>query len=723
MLSQIASRLRAREDSEHEQAAVRLAIALLFLLYLVSRWQQGALTPELFQTVLFLLAAHFVLSAALLAQLLLRPQVSHWRRIAGMAIDYGSTAILMHLLGAHGAPLFVVLLWVTVGNGLRYGSRYLAAAAALATIAFAAVVASTPYWHANLPLAGALLLALIAIPAYLDSLIRALTRATEEARRANAAKSRFLASMSHEFRTPLNGIVGMTELLGGTRLEPEQREYLDVVQASSRSLLALVDDVLDIAAIEAGKLRSELVPFSLRRLVRSIDLMLRPHAASKGLQLETAVDAELPDAVEGDSDHLRQILINLVHNAIKFTDRGRVSLAAALVRRDDSGLRVRFSVSDTGIGIPAAVQARIFEAFEQGEQGRTRRYGGTGLGTTIARTLTELLGGRIDFESEEGKGSTFRVEVPLALAAETEPVSAAGDESARPVADNVVAFDDPFVRHRARVAPLRVLVADDQPANRAVLSKLLQKAGHHAVLADDGERALDLLAEQRFGAAIVDLHMPGVSGLDVVRQARVMDAGGPRTPFLVLTADATTEALDACRAVGVEAVLQKPLVARRLLDALAQAVNPAEAVATSEPKRAPTSARPEVNDAPVLDESVLGELAELKMGEQFVRLFVEQCLADAVNCLSEAEAAGAFSRWDAVKDQCHALKGVASNTGAVRLAALASHSMGLPPWRLAREWHLCIESLRQELAIASTALTQLLERWARGSVTRGDSGS
>lgn len=670
-----------RPDSEHGQALVRLVIAAVLLAYLAGLASGEVAGEELRLSVLVLLA-ETLLGLGIVIAIVLQPGVSHFRRVVGMLADYSTLAAMMILKGEVLAPLYVIILWVTVGNGLRYGTGYLFAAIALAVATFLAVILSTPYWQQNPYIAWGLLVGLVAIPAYLISLLRDLRRAGEEARRANAAKSRFLANMSHEFRSPLNGIIGMAELLSGTRLSPEQREAADVIQTSAQTLLLLVEDVLDISAIEAGKLKRQDSEFSPRELARRIRTMLQPMAANKNLELAVDVQEGIPARLRGDASHLGQILLNLTHNAIKFTEVGSVRLAFELRALHEGKAALRFSVRDTGIGVPDAAKATLFQAFEQVDSGPTRRFGGTGLGTTIAKTLTELLGGSIGLEDNPGGGTHFWVDLELDVVR--------GEQAGAPAAGEgkVISFDDPFVRHRARVRPMRVLVADDQPANRLVLQRLLERAGHQPVFAEDGDQALDRLEAETLDVAIVDLHMPGVDGLEVIKQARVMQAGGERTPIVVLSADATVDAVRDAEAAGAYTFLTKPVVASRLLDTLAEIAGGAGGEATA----------PQRKDLlPSLRTDVLEELAGMGLGTQFLRDFSEQCLRDASRCLAEAERAAAQARWDGLREAAHALKGVSENLGAQALVARSTELMRASDAVLAKEWRRLVGNIGTQL--------------------------
>ena len=709
----IRARLANRSDTEHKQVLVRIAITALFSAYL--GWHVGdeASSQRLFIVWLILLG-ECILSFALLGAILHNPGISHFRRWVGMLADYGAIGAVMALQGEAASPLYGVYLWVTIGNGLRFGSHYLYFATALSSLSFLLMMRTTPYWLDNPYLSWGLLAGASAVPLYFASLLKALTHAIGEARRANEAKSRFLANMSHELRTPLNGILAMAELLSASRLQKDQRESADMIQTSAQTLLLLIDEVLDISAIEAGKIRRNEQDFDLTELLSRVYRMLHPQAQAKGLNLHVDTDIRVPGMLHGDLSHLTQIVLNLAQNAVKFTQEGSVTLQVRELSRDKERIRLRISVRDTGIGIPEEARSRIFKPFEQVDSGRDRRYGGSGLGTTIAKSLTELMDGTIGVEPNPGGGTHFWVELPFKLCAvqpqtvsaelESGPAfqepSASSSPSPSPsgmsgakrgavsgdATGKVINFEDPFLRHRLRVRSLKVVVADDQPANRIVLQRLLEKAGHRPVFAENGEEVLDILAHDSPDLAIVDLHMPGLSGLDVIRQARVMQAGhAQRTPIIVLSADATVEAMKEASRAGSYLYMTKPISVAKLLDTLSNIASEVPTQVASE--AAGQDAGTPVESAKAVDSSasVLEELAEMGLGEQFLRDFVEQCLRDVGRSMSQLQSASADADYDGMREAAHAMRGVAENIGAIRLVERCRLVMRLDSAQLAKQ--------------------------------------
>ncbi|QIF21127.1 response regulator [Xanthomonas oryzae pv. oryzae] len=708
-LTWLKQRLSGRPDTEHAQNLIRIIITTLFISYL--GWRYHNTHGDTLMATWLILVGELVVSLALMVAILLRPQVSHRRRLIAMLLDYTCTGAIMAIQGEPASPLYAVCMWVTIGNGLRYGSNYLRAATAMASLSVLSAILISPYWKANPYLSWGLLLGLIAVPLYFDSLLRAMTRAVREARHANQAKSRFLANMSHEFRTPLNGLSGMTEVLATTRLDVEQKECLNTIQASARSLLSLVEEVLDISAIEAGKIRIDRRDFSLRDLIGSVNMILQPQAKTRGLDYGTEVATDVPDLLKGDTGHLRQVLLNLLGNAVKFTDHGHVLLRVArLAGNGADTVRLRFDVEDSGIGVPMDMRPRMFEAFEQADMGLSRRYEGTGLGTTIAKGLIVAMGGAIGYTPNRPSGSVFWFELQLEIgilekAAPTRTPVGVLETPDELEPSNVIAFSNPFLRHRARVRSMRMLVADDHEANRMVLQRLLEKAGHRVMCVNGAEQVLDAMADEDFDAVIVDLHMPGMSGLDMLKQLRVMQASGMRyTPVVVLSADVTPEAIRACEQAGARAFLAKPVVAAKLLDTVAELAVSTRPLATQAPVvQAPTSFEG------VLDASVLDELAALGMGEEFERQFIRQCLDDAHNCVGAIERDGSRSDWEQLREGAHALRGVASNLGLAQLASSGGELMRMADWQLQAEWRQLLSALREQLQTGREVLDARLQ--------------
>lgn len=829
---EVAARVRARPDTEFQQALIRFIIGFAFFLYFASHWFSH---PEEISFAIYRVALVFLpLSAAILIATLLSPKISVPRRIFGAILDFSTASILLYIGGETSSPLVTIYLWVTLGNGFRYGVRYLYLSTALATAGFALVLTLNPFWHIHLPLGLGVMLAIIAVPLYSASLMKQLHQAVAREKEANKAKSQFLANMSHELRTPLNGVIGVSDLLAETRLDREQQELANIIRASADALLGLIDNVLDFSRIEAGRLALANEPFDLHMLVNRTVQMLEPVAKKKNITLSSHITPQTPFRLVGDAPHLRQILINLIGNAIKFTEKGGVDLYVRPLGLG-SPPRLYFEVVDTGIGIADSAQENIFNSFTQADTSITRRYGGTGLGTTIAKQLVELMGGRIGLRSELGVGSVFWFEIPFgtysatqdnqeeaacmqgrvailargellprlnemirAWGMEVQPlaservamsimqnasssdrslaaliidqdclsddpigyiesadppsrearlpiilIASENPEKAMPAAEarltragysallaspvnasllfnaihvalsstlpsNVISIADHF-QSRAGGLRLRILVADDNPVNLRVTRGIMEHAGHTVITAADGEQALTMLeAEQDIDLAIIDMQMPGLSGLDVVRHWRFMEQG--HLPIVILTADAREESMRACREAGADAFLTKPINGIDLIDTVARLVTATDTVGAKHPPAKP-------GPVPTLDEEALDDLAGLGGGPTFVESLVREFTEDSLRALDAIDAAMKTRDYAAWKDHFHMLKGGASDVGALQLAQHCAEAERIQPFELggavAKER---LARVREAWALAGTALAEYLSR--QSSVSR-----
>ena len=411
--AKLSNRLKTREDSEHVQALIRVFIMGIIAAYCAS--DTGAQDPVATWGNRIAIG-YFLASPIFVVWIILYPGASIMRRTLSMVLDFGSLSVVFGSEGERAAPLYLMYLWVALGNGFRFGVRALLVSMVVGTLGFAAAVAVSPFWRSVLPVSIGMGMTLVAIPGYAASLVRQLMAAKASAEEADRSKSRFLATVSHELRTPLHAIIGLSDLLGRSRLNSEQTEMVGTVRNSGRALLNMVEDVLDVSSIQAGRLATEEAEFDLYRSLADMIAIARPQAAGKQLDLAIAIDPLTPAVLRGDWRHLRQILLNLITNAVKFTESGTIAVTVTPVEAWSNHTRLRFTVTDTGIGIPEADQARIFETFVQTNGTAARQYGGVGLGLTIVRQLTDLMGGRVSVTSIQGEGSAFSVDIPFAHA-------------------------------------------------------------------------------------------------------------------------------------------------------------------------------------------------------------------------------------------------------------------------------------------------------------------
>lgn len=714
-------------------------------------------------------------------------------RVSMILVDLTFLSIAMALVPQNAIPLCFVYLWVIFGNGFRYGNRYLFAATGISLVGFGGALVFSDFWAEHRPFGIGILFSIVLLSSYVSLFIRRLNtakykleQAVIKADEANAAKSNFLANMSHELRTPLNGVITVSDLLLETPLSKVQQEYANTIHSSASTLLGLINDVLDFSKIESGRVTLDHICFDLYACINDVLNIIRPLAEHKGLSLHNNISNNTPRFIYGDPMRLKQVLINLTNNAVKFTERGHISLHTYPTELGEEHVHLSFEVIDTGIGISEDAQDRVFERFMQEDETITRRYGGTGLGISIAQQLVELMGGVIGVSSTIGKGSRFWFEIDASVASSQDfeymtadvlivsnnekrihtwkklltswemnyvirkdfqsaldmlqkweegdkkrtilldedtlkmaPVRAAqmikdigisktslflstmnpmpgknpdiqmyfdalldipidsrqlyhtlmGETTLPEYQDGVISLSSHIERKSEEVTTcsLNILVAEDQATNQFVFRRILEMDGHNITVVDNGQEALDILGIEQFDLTLIDLHMPEVSGLEVIKMFRYMSPDSDM-PFVMITANTTKEVLDECRS-HADLVLIKPVVKRHLLDMVHKVVSSKTSIFDSN-----SDAEKQFRDVPLLDEESLNDMLGDSGNIEFLTELFHLFSADSKALITKIKST-IYNKKELplAKDYSHALKGIANNIAARRLAAHAKY--------------------------------------------------
>jgi two-component system sensor histidine kinase RpfC len=769
---------------EYEQAVIRVVFTFLVVLYFfIHGLLDGA--EGIYTTAFYLASGYEIFSIGIILSFIYFKDASRIRKMLTMIGDHGMTCLAMYRADEAGAPLFTVLLWITVGYGARYGMSYLYLGMFLSSSGLLLLINTAGFWLEH-PIVGyGMIVTNTVIPIFVSKLLKQLSDSKAKAEQADEAKGRFLANMSHEMRTPLSGIIGISKLLYKENLGPSTKASIVTIDQSANHLLQLIDDVLNFSRIEAGTLHIDHEHFDVYETIHTISDTLRPVATDKKLGFHVFISTDVPTSLVGDANRLKQVLLNLCGNAIKFTKSGYVEVRVNALAVSEIEASLRFEIIDTGIGIPQEALPHIFDRFNQVDDSITRQYGGSGLGTTISKELVELMGGQIHVQSDLGAGSRFYFDIPF-LIGETFVADEYNDAKCliytkrdsirerlfsftsrwgmnivttsdlhnvcRMLVENrdgtglpillldgssidgellefvqfvkfgvsdeveVVLIDTKQTHHDCEgaitaivndlttpkqlfnaihaasrkydlpsgVTPLsdakkdhfkklNVLIAEDSSVNRTILEEILRSHDMNVVSAEDGDEALELFEDNHFDVAILDMQMPNVGGLDVIREYNSGYGLFRKMPFIVLTANVTTDAKLECERAGASAYMKKPVDEEELLQLIYKFTGKQGEGKTDRSKASTEHGNRFERDIlpDVIDIDVVNNLMSMSSKVDFFDNLVENYLNDlsiSIKVIEDAIAANDFNKYH---NEAHAIKGASANIGAKEVFEVA----------------------------------------------------